>query len=144
MKRNIFITIFALIIALSFAGCGGNDSNNMMSDIRDGMQSAEDKVESGIDKAEDKMDNSFNNAEDKLQNGMDSMDAKISRDEAKRIALDHAKVTDTDIKNYHIDLDKDNGVLEYDIEFDHSGTEYDYEIDANTGEIREHSTDKAD
>lgn len=133
MKRNIFITIFALIIALSFTGCGGNDSNNMMSDIRDGMQSAEDKVESGIDKAEDK-----------LQNGMDSMDAKISRDEAKKIALDHAKVKDADIKNYHISLDKDNGVLEYDIEFDHQGYEYDYEIDAKTGEIREHNKDKED
>lgn len=138
MKRKILISIFALTFILSLAGCGENgtgntNSDNMMSDIKNGMQSAEDKVENGI-----------NSAEDKLQNGMDSMDAKISRDEAKRIALDHAKVTDTDIKNYHIDLDKDNGVLEYDIEFDHSGTEYDYEIDANTGEIREHSTDKAD
>jgi uncharacterized membrane protein YkoI len=144
MKKSILITIFALIIALSVTGCGENDSNNMMSDIRDGMQSAEDKVESGIDKAEDKMDNSFNNAEDKLQNGMDSMDAKISRDEAKKIALDHAKVKDADIKNYHISLDNDNGVLEYDIEFDHQGYEYDYEIDAKTGEIREHNKDKED
>ena len=144
MKKSILITIFALIIALSLTGCGGNDSNNMMSDIRDGMQSAEDKVESGIDKAEDKIDNGVNNAEGKLQNGMDSMDAKISRDEAKRIALDHAKVKDADIKNYHIDLNKDNGVLEYDIEFDHGGTEYDYEIDADTGEIRSHSKDIED
>ncbi len=135
MKISVLTTIFALIIALSLTGCGENNNNsdNMMSDIRNGMQSAEDKVESGIDKAE-------NNVE----NGMDSMDAKISRDEAKRIALDHAKVKDADIKNYHIDLDKDNGVLEYDIEFDHSGTEYDYEIDATTGEIREHTKDKED
>lgn len=138
MKRKILISIFALTFILSLAGCGGNgtgntNSDNMMSDIENGVNSAEDKVENGI-----------NSAEDKIESGMDSADAKISRDEAKKIALDHAKVTDTDIKNYHIDLDKDNGVLEYDIEFDHNGTEYDYEIDANTGEIREHSTDRAD
>lgn len=130
MKRNVFITIFTLIFAFSLAGCGGNNgSDNMMSDIRNGMQSAEDKTESGINKAEETLDGT---------------EAKISRDKAKQIALDHAKLKESDIKNYHIELDKDNSVLEYDIEFDYNGTEYDYEIDANTGEIREHSKDKDD
>lgn len=127
MKRKIFISIFALTLIFSLAACGENgtgntNSDNMMSDIKNGVNSAEDKIESSID----------------------STEAKISRDEAKKIALNHANVKEVDIKNYHIDLDKDNGVLEYDIEFDHNGTEYDYEIDANTGDIREHSTDKAD
>lgn len=136
MKKNILITIFALILALSLAGCGedNNNSDNMMSDIQSGTNKAEDKVESGIDKVGDKIDDSMNN----------ESDAKISRDKAKQIALEHAKVKESEIKNYHIDLDKDNGVLEYDIEFDHQGTEYDYEIDATTGDIREHSSDRAD
>lgn len=136
--KNIIISIFAFIMILSLVGCGGNKANgnssdNMMSDIQNGMQSAEDKVESGVDKAEDKM-----------ESGIDSMNAKISRDEAKRIALDDAKVKEGDIENYRIDLDSDNGVLEYDIEFDLGGTEYDYEIDANNGNIRERSQDKKD
>ena len=130
MKRNIFITILTLIFAFSLAGCGGNKgSDNMMSDIRNGMQSAEDKVESGIDKAED---------------ALDGTEAKISRDKAKHIALEHAKLKESDIKNYHIELDKDNGHLEYDIEFNYNGAEYDYEIDADTGEIRSHSKDIED
>ena len=130
MKRNIFITIFTLIFAFSLAGCGENKgSDNMMSDIRNGMQSAEDKVESGIDKAED---------------ALDGTEAKISRDKAKQIALEHAKFKESDIKNYHIELDKDNGHLEYDIEFNYNGAEYDYEIDADTGEIRSHSKDIED
>lgn len=130
MKRNIFITILTLIFAFSLAGCGGNKgSDNMMSDIRNGMQSAEDKVESGIDKAED---------------ALDGTEAKISRDKAKQIALEHAKLKESDIKNYHIELDKDNGHLEYDIEFNYNGAEYDYEIDADTGEIRSNSKDIED
>lgn len=130
MKRNIFITILTLIFAFSLAGCGGNKgSDNMMSDIRNGMQSAEDKVESGIDKAED---------------ALDGTEAKISRDKAKQIALEHAKFKESDIKNYHIELDKDNGHLEYDIEFNYNGAEYDYEIDAKTGEIRSNSKDIED
>lgn len=138
MKKNIFITVFVLIFALSLTGCGenktnNNNSDNMMSDVQNGMHSAEDKVESGINKAEDK-----------TEGALDGAETKISRDKAKQIALEHAKLKEEDIKNYHIDLDKDNGVLEYDIEFDHNGTEYDYEIDANTGDIREHSTDKVD
>lgn len=135
--KNIFISFFALILLFSLTGCGGNKTNdgsdNMMSDIQNGMHSAEDKVESGVDKAEDKMDGM-----------MDSMKAKISREEVKKIALDHAKLKEEDIKNYHIELNKDDGVLEYDIEFDHQGTEYDYEINADTGEIREHSKNKED
>ena len=130
MKRNIFITILTLIFAFSLAGCGGNKgSDNMMSDIRNGMQSAKDKVESGIDKAED---------------ALDGTEAKISRDKAKQIALEHAKFKESDIKNYHIELDKDNGHLEYDIEFNYNGAEYDYEIDAKTGEIRSNSKDIED
>ena len=137
MKSKIFISIFALTLILSLTGCGentnGNNSDNMMSDIQSGMQSAGDKVESGMD-----------NAGQKLENGMDSMDAKISRDKAKQIALEDAKVKESDIKNYSINLDTDDGVQEYDIEFDVGGTEYDYEIDANTGDIRERNQDKID
>ena len=50
-------------------------------------------------------------------------------------------VKDNDIKNYKIEIDRDDGSLVYDIEFDHNDTEYNYEIDANSGDIREHDKD---
>ena len=131
MKTKLLISMFALTLVFSLAGCGNkntggtgsNSSDNIVSDIQSGVDSVEDNMESGLTSA---------------------TDAKISRDQAKKIALDDAKLKEADISNYRIELDTDNGVLEYDIEFDHNGTEYDYEIDANTGDIRERSQDKAD
>lgn len=131
MKTKLLISMFALTLVFSLAGCGNNNtggtdsnnSDNIVSDIQSGVDSVEDNMESGLTSA---------------------TDTKISRDQAKKIALDDAKLKEADISNYRIELDTDNGVLEYDIEFDHNGTEYDYEIDANTGDIRERSQDKAD
>ena len=57
---------------------------------------------------------------------------KLTREEAKAIALNHAGVTPSRVE---VELDKDDGVTKYEIEFKHGGYEYDYEIEAYTGEI---------
>ncbi len=135
MKLKLFSIIFTLALVFSLAGCGektNNNSDNLMSDITSGIDSAKDKVESGVQSAEDMLD------------GNASSDAKISKDRAKQIALEHAKLKESDIKNYRIKLDRDDGVLVYELEFDHNNYEYDYEIDANTGAIREHDKDHLD
>ncbi len=133
MKRKIFISIFALTLILSLTGCGennsssnnnmnGNNSDNMISDIQSGMQST--------------------------QNGTDNAsltaNPAISREQAKEIALNRAKLKDSDINNYRIELDRDDGVLVYEVDFNSGNTEYSYEIDANTGTIRERDRDIMD
>ncbi len=60
---------------------------------------------------------------------------KITKDEAKQIALKHANVTN--ITNYEIELD-DN---KYEIEFKANKKEYEYEINATTGKIIKYSID---
>ena len=60
---------------------------------------------------------------------------KITKDEAKQIALKHANVTN--ITNYEIELD-DN---KYEIEFKANNKEYEYEINATTGKIIKYSID---
>lgn len=59
----------------------------------------------------------------------------ISRDDAKKIALDNAKVKESEIRDLDIELDKDNGTVHYDVDFEVGGKDYDYEIDAKTGKI---------
>lgn len=59
----------------------------------------------------------------------------ISEEEAKKIALEHAGLTEADVTFVHVKLDRDDGRLEYEVEFYKDNTEYDYDIDANTGEI---------
>jgi len=63
---------------------------------------------------------------------------KITKAQAKEIALKHAKVKATAISKYEIELDYDNGKAVYEIEFKVGKKEYEYEIDATSGKIISH------
>ena len=56
---------------------------------------------------------------------------------AKEIALEHAKLSASDVTFIHAELDWENGRQVYDIEFWVGNTEYDYEIDASTNAVLE-------
>ena len=61
---------------------------------------------------------------------------KITADEAKRIALAHAKLAEKDVTFVKVELElEDNNRYEYDIDFYSGNVEYDYEIDAVSGTI---------
>lgn len=60
---------------------------------------------------------------------------KITADEAKNIALVHAKLAQKDVTFVKAELDTDNNRLIYDVDFYSGNVEYDYDIDAVTKEI---------
>ncbi len=64
-----------------------------------------------------------------------SSNPKISKAKAKEIALNHASKKSSEISQYEIELDRDDGRLEYEISFNVGKTEYDYTINAETGKI---------
>lgn len=67
----------------------------------------------------------------------------IGKDKAKSIALNHAGVSQEEIKEYEAELDKDDNRLVYDIDFETSDGKYEYEINALTGEVlKSESKDK--
>lgn len=63
----------------------------------------------------------------------------LSEEQAKAAALDHAGLTESELKWISARLEYEDGRAEYDVEFvrtTETGTEeYDYELDATTGEI---------
>lgn len=64
----------------------------------------------------------------------------LSVDEAKKIALDHAGLTEDQVRFSTAKFDDDDSEgEEYEIEFYIGQTEYEYEIDARTGAIRDFS-----
>ena len=69
---------------------------------------------------------------------------RITLEEAKKVALDDAKLTATDVTFTKAKLDYDDGRAVYDIEFYSGAKEYDYEIDAATGRILEKDIDRND
>ena len=61
---------------------------------------------------------------------------KITADEAKRIALAHAKLAEKDVTFVKVELElENNNRYEYDVDFYSGNVEYDYEIDAVSGAI---------
>ena len=61
---------------------------------------------------------------------------KITADEAKRIAIAHAKLAEKDVTFVKVELElEDNNRYEYDVDFYSGNVEYDYEIDAVSGSI---------
>ncbi|WP_066716705.1 PepSY domain-containing protein [Clostridium sp. Marseille-P299] len=84
------------------------------------------------------VENDFNsNSNDTSNSNNTSGDASnvITEDEAKKIALEHAGLKESDITNFRIKLDTDDGMKEYEIEFYSGNTEYDYDINAISGEV---------
>ncbi|NLC26158.1 MAG: hypothetical protein GX777_06020, partial [Fastidiosipila sp.] len=68
----------------------------------------------------------------------------IGIEQAKEIALAHAKVAMTDVRKMEIEFDSDKGHMIYEIEFYANGFEYEYEIDAKNGRILEFEKDNDD
>lgn len=66
----------------------------------------------------------------------------ISKEEAKKIAFSHAKVTEADVKKLKVDLDYEDGIQVYEVDFNAAGFEYDYDINAKTGEITKFDKEK--
>ncbi|MEG0919646.1 MAG: PepSY domain-containing protein [Anaerovoracaceae bacterium] len=59
----------------------------------------------------------------------------ISKDKAKEIVLQDAKITVDDLKSYSIVFDKDERPSEYEIEFTTNKSEYEYTLKAEDGKI---------
>ena len=66
---------------------------------------------------------------------VDSKSNKITVDEAKKIALNHANLTSNQVSYVQVEADFDDYTPSYDVEFYHNNVEYSYEINANTGNI---------
>jgi len=60
---------------------------------------------------------------------------QLTKAEAKAIALKHAGLKESEVRDLDVELDRDDGTVHYDVDFEKDGFEYDYEIDANTGKI---------
>ena len=61
---------------------------------------------------------------------------RITEQDAKQIALDHAGISESETDRLRVKLDYDDGVQEYEVTFYVGNREYDYDIDASTGTIR--------
>lgn len=60
---------------------------------------------------------------------------QLTKTEARDVALKHAGLSVSQVRELDVELDRDDGKLHYDVDFEANGYDYDYEIDAATGKI---------
>ncbi len=59
----------------------------------------------------------------------------LGKEDAKAIALAHADFSEAEVTLKKVELDRDDGRIEYEVEFRKDGVKYKYEIDAESSEI---------
>lgn len=59
----------------------------------------------------------------------------IGTSKASTIALEHAKLQKSQVREFECKLDKENGIQVYEVEFAYGSYEYEYEVNAKTGKI---------
>ena len=64
-----------------------------------------------------------------------SSSKNIGRTKARDIALKHAGLSASQVRDLEVELDKEGGKSHYDVDFEKGGYDYDYEIDAESGKI---------
>ena len=145
MKKNLLALILVLAFAFSVVGCTpkpaessqvNNTSKTALGETAEKQDyTAEEKVD---DKTEAVVSETpvVSKKEDTNNNQTASKaPSNITRAEAKVIALKTAGAKESDIYDYEIDLDRENGVSVYEISFDSKGYEYDLHIRAEDGKV---------
>lgn len=66
----------------------------------------------------------------------------ISSEQAKQIALNHARIAENEAGHIKIDQDYDDGILLFEVEFWKENIEYEYKISAEKGEILEYGQER--
>ncbi len=59
----------------------------------------------------------------------------IGAEQAAKIALDHAGLSEDEVSGLEVEMDYDRGRMVYEVEFEHGGREYEIDVDARTGAV---------
>lgn len=128
--KKIIVLALSLVFILSLTACG-----RAMNDVTSDVESMGDSVVSGAENAADKITNGTESTAKNVESNSMNLMAGITAKDAKDAALSHAGLSESQISDVEIDLDRDNGKLIYEVDFNSGNTEYDYDIDAETGEV---------
>lgn len=69
------------------------------------------------------------------ENPKEETKKELTAAEARDIALKHAKLKKSEVRDLEVELDRDDGKKHFDVSFEKDGYDYDYEIDAASGKI---------
>ncbi len=75
------------------------------------------------------------NASSSSSSSSSSSQSVIGNSKASSIALSHAKLKKSQVRDFECKLDRENGIQVYEVEFEYGRYDYEYDINAKTGKI---------
>ena len=129
--KKIFSLLLVLLLAFAIvSGCG--TMKETAENVKDGAQQAADDVK---DTAND-VKNSMEDTVDKSK--------FIGEEEAKKKALERAGFSAEEVVFERVELDRDDGVWQYEVDFKKDTTQYDVDVKADDGTILKYEQDHND
>lgn len=157
MKKRTVLIITLVLIAALVSGCvatpvheKGEDKANADSTVTVETKQNETK-NTDVEKAETKpapaktdAPTPAENEPKKQSSAVTDKTEYIGEARAKQIALERAGLKESEVKFVKVELERDNGIMEYDVEFKKGMKEYSAEIRADDGKILEWDVDLDD
>lgn len=149
MKNQL--TAFLLVSALLLTMTACSTANAVQK-----LDAAEDQIEARLEAAEDQLEGSLRDALSPAPTSAPMPPAAeptqtpppdaegpqtLTREQAQKIALDHAGFTAEQVKQLHTEYEIDDGIPQFDVEFHQGDWEYEFEIHAETGKILSYDKD---
>ena len=129
MKIQLTKLLLISILVLSMAGCSAAGREVSLEGPGEG-------VEEKLEAAEGKIKREIRAMTDPApEDGSSVPESAITKEEARKIALEHLGLTADQVKHLRTDYEIDDGVSQYDVEFHYGDWEYEFEIHASTGKI---------
>lgn len=134
MKKMIAAAMITLLTIGTLAGCGTTGNTSQAADVS--ANNASQNTADSTSKNTESTVNANTSGSAGSQTVSDATDTTdIGSDEALKIALKDAGLSESEITELRVSTDYDHGRLTYEVDFRKDSTEYDYEILASTGEI---------
>lgn len=142
MKSRCMI-YFMAACTLFLSGCSGQGAESQNQGIDSQNQFAESQNQNADSQNADSQNADNQNQAADSQNRdagktEEADDAAISINEAKKAALDHVGLSETDGAWKKEEVDREDGNVVYELEFVSGKTEHDFEFDAKTGYMLEY------
>ena len=142
MMQRFFSLLMAAALLLTTTACSASGAART-------LDRAEDSIEQKLDAAEDKVEDAVRKAVPPAPAATPTFPAAvptetapaITREEARKIALDHLGFTADQVEHLRTENEIDDGIPQYDVEFHQGDWEYEFEISAETGKILTFDTD---
>ena len=136
MTQKVLTLFLSLALLLTMTACSASGAARTLDRV-------EDSIEQKLDAAEDKVEDAVRKAVPPAPAATPTFPAAvptetapaITREEARKIALDHLGFTADQVEHLRTEYEIADGIPQYDVEFHQGDWEYEFEISAETGKI---------